>query len=328
MLNACVDEGLIDGQLSSHNGVVGRGEDSLDTGGDEGFGRHLDFGGGGAVLLNVLDALCVAEGLCVSDGLRGGILAQVIQQADGVDVGVDGQNQVHDGVGVQGVGGTGDVRLSVETDGLRVGDGRVDDRDVGVFHSGQHGSGGRGSDSHDDVHAVGDEVCADLVQVGLVGLCVCVVVGVIEGDALLLAGLIQTALDGLDDLVQGSVVDVVDDADLKGLASLRSSCAGSGGAGCGRRCRAAGSGTAASGQAQCGDGCGCDSSFQEAAARDHVHGFHSGTPFPGVGGKIKRTHSTCGTGSLNNKTPRPCVFIHKDRIGKIRFCGATLLALL
>ena len=40
--------------------------------------------------------------------------------------------------------------------------------------------------SHDDVYPIGHEVGADLVQVGLVGLCVGVIVGVVEGDALLL----------------------------------------------------------------------------------------------------------------------------------------------
>ena len=101
MLDACLGEGLVDGKLGSHDGVIGGGEDSLDTGGDEGLSGHLDFGGGGAVLLDVLDALAVAESLGVCNGLCRRILAQIIQQTDGGDVGVDGQDEVHDGVGVQ-----------------------------------------------------------------------------------------------------------------------------------------------------------------------------------------------------------------------------------
>ena len=66
---------------------------------------------------------------------------------------------------------------------------------------------------------VSHKVCADLVQVGLVGLCVGVVIGVVKGNALLLADGVQTALHRFYDLVEGSVVHIVDDAHLEGLAS-------------------------------------------------------------------------------------------------------------
>ena len=283
MLDACLGKGLVDGKLGGHDGVIGGGEDSLDTGGDEGLSGHLDFGGGGAVLLDVLDALAVAESLGVCNGLCRSILAQIIQQADGVDVGVDGQDEVHDGVGVQGVGSAGDVRLGVKACGGGVSDGGVDDGDVGVLHSGQHGSGGGGSHSHDDVYAVGYEVGADLVQVGLVGLRIGVVVGVVEGNALLLAHLVQTLFHRRNDLVQRSVVNIVDNAHLEGLACLagggrRCCCTGSG-AGCSAR-----SGRTAAGQTQSGNSGGGHSGFQKAAAGDHVHGFHSGCSFLGAGG--------------------------------------------
>ena len=48
---------------------------------------------------------------------------------------------------------------------------------------------------HIYVYAVGHAVGADLVQVGLVGLCVGVVVGVVEGNALLLTPVSYTHLD-------------------------------------------------------------------------------------------------------------------------------------
>ena len=314
MLDACFEEALIDGQLRSHDRVIGRGEDGLDPGRDEGFGRHLNFGGGGAVLFNVLDALAVAECLGICDGLSGSILAQVVQQADGVDVRVDGQDEVHDGVGVQGIGSAGDVLLAVKTGRDRVGDRRVDNGDVGILDRSQHGGGGGGSHGHDDVHVIGHKVGADLVQVGLVGLRVGVVVGIIKGHALFLAHLIQTALNGGDDLVQRGMVHIIDDAHLEDLARFcRSSCRRGGGAGCG----AGGSGrgrTAAASQAECRNSGSAQSGLEEIAAGDHVHGFHSGCSFPGAGGSKKDPLHLRNGSFYGNKRSRPCVFIHKDRI--------------
>ena len=295
MLDARIKEGLVDGELSGHDRVIGGGEDGLDARSDQGLRGHLDLGGGGAVLFNVLDALAVAERLGIRDGLGGSILTEIVQQTDGVDVRVDREDQVHDGIGVQRIGGAGNVLLAVKTGGRGVGNSRIDHGDIGVLDSGQHGGGGGGGNGHDDVHIVGHEVGTDLVQVGLVGLCVGVVVGVIEGDALLLAHLIQTALDGSDDLVQGSMIHVVDDANFEGLARLgrsggrRSSSAGSGAGGSGR-C------AAAAGQAECGNSGGAKSGLQEVAAGDLVHGFHSGCSFLGAGGSNNKTRSTCGTG--------------------------------
>ena len=276
MHHAGLGEGLVDGQLRGHDGVVGGGEHGLDPGSHQGFGGHLHLGGGGAVLFNVLDALFVAESLGIGNGLRGGILAQVIQQADGVDLRVCGKDQVHDGGGVQGVGGAGHVLAAVKACSSGVGDGGVHHRDLGIFHSGQHGGGGGGGHSHDHVHAIGHQVGADLVQVALVGLRVGVVISVVKGDALFLAQLVQTALHGCHDLVEGSMIHIVDDAHLEGPTDhgAGSGLGGSGctgcGAGGGRRC------AAAAGQSQRGNGGSCHSGLQEAAAGDHVHGFHSG----------------------------------------------------
>ena len=138
-----------------------------------------------------------------------------------------------------------------------------------------------------DVHAVSHKVCADLVQVGLVGLCVGVVIGVVKGDALLLADGVQTALHRFHDLVKGGVVHIVDDAHLESLASGGST-AGSrcGGGDC---CTGGGAGSSAAAAGQChgrNSGSG-QSGLQEAAAGDHVQVFHSGNSFPGAGGKSK-----------------------------------------
>ena len=121
-----------------------------------------------------------------------------------------------------------------------------------------------------------NQIGADLVQVALVGLRVGVVISVVKGDALFLAQLVQTALHGCHDLVEGSMIHIVDDAHLEGLTGhgAGSGLGGSGctgcGAGGGRRC------AAAAGQSQRGNGGSCHSGLQEAAAGDHVHGFHSG----------------------------------------------------
>ena len=314
MLHTGLDEAFVDGQLGGHDGVVSGGEHGLDPGGYQCLGSHLHLGGGGAVLFHHHDAVLLAEGLGVRNGLGGGILTQVIQQTDGINAGVCRHDQVHDGVGVQGIGSAGDVLLAVKTGRDRVGDRRVDNRDVGILDRSQHGGGGGGSHGHDDVHVIGHKVGTDLVQVGLVGLRVGVVVGIIKGHALFLAHLIQTALNGGDDLVQRGMVHIIDDAHLEGLARFcRSSCRRGGGAGGG----AGGSGrgrAAAAGQAECRNSGSAQSGLEEIAAGDHVHGFHSGCSFPGAGGSKKDPLHLRNGPFYGNKRSRPCVFIHKDRI--------------
>ena len=121
------------------------------------------------------------------------------------------------------------------------------------------------------------------------------------------------------------MIHIVDDAHLKGLACLRSGGSGTGSAGSGAGCCCRRAGGAAAGQAQCGYDSGCGGSLQEAAAGDHVHGFHSGCSFPGAGGpKINKTRSTCGTGKIKT-TPSLCVH-PQGQSREIRICGATLLA--
>ena len=123
-------------------------------------------------------------------------------------------------------------------------------------------------------NAVGHEVGADLVQVGLVSLCICVVVGVVEGNALLCPQLIQTALHRFHDLVEGSMIHIVDDANLEGLATL--GCCGSGSGRSGGRCsHGAGSGAAAADECQCRNGGSNHSGLEEAAAGDHGNVFHN-----------------------------------------------------
>src|SRR5699024_4777500 len=129
-------------------------------------------------------------------------------------------------------------------------------------HGGSRGGGHR----HNDVHIVGDQVGADLVQVGLVGLGVGVIVGVVEGDAALGAHLVEAGLEGSDDLVEGSVVDVVDDAHLIDSAGRSAAGRRRGGSGGGRR--------PATGQCQRGAGGRAQNGgLEEAAAGDHLAVF-------------------------------------------------------
>src|SRR5699024_1921540 len=200
------------------------------------------------------------------------------------------------------------------------GDRRVDDRDVGVLHGGQHGGGGGGSHRYDDVHLVGHQVRADLVQVGLVGLGVGVVVGIVEGDAPLGPHLVQAGLQGGDDLVEGSVVHIVDDAHLvDGGALLGGSRAGGGGS---RRRRGP-----AAGQSQGGAGGRQGSGLQKAAAGDHLSVFHGSSSFLVWERRpAKKARPAFVRNGPYSKTTRPRVLPQgQDR--NIRFCGATLFAL-
>ena len=274
-----------------------------------------------------LDAVLLAEGLGVRDGLRGGILTQVIQQADGVDLRVCGKDQVHDGGGVQGVGGAGHVLTAVKACSSGVGDGGVHHRDLGIFHSGQHGGGGGGGHSHDHVHAIGHQVGTDLVQVALVGLRVGVVISVVKGDALFLAQLVQTALHGCHDLVEGSMIHIVDNAHLEGLTGhgAGSGLGGSGCTGCWLEAEDAAPPQPVSASAETAEA--AMAAFRKLRREIMFMFFIVVNSFPGAGG-IKKTRSLCGTGLSKIKTTLSLCVIHKDRIGKIRFCGATLLALL
>ena len=92
-------------------------------------------------------------------GLRVGV-----EQADGLDVGLNGEHHIHDGLGVQCVGRAGDIVNVGQVCGGGVGDGRVDDRGLGGLGGGGHALGGQRRDGNDGVIAVGDDLCADLVQ--------------------------------------------------------------------------------------------------------------------------------------------------------------------
>lgn len=122
------------------------------------------------------------------------------------------------------------------------------------------------------------------------------------------------------------MIHIVDDANLEGLATL--GCCGSGsGRSSGRCSHGAGSGTAAAGECQCRNGGSSHSGLEEAAAGDHGNVFHNSKLLSRSGRQSKRPAPFAGR-VLQTKTTLSLCVIHKDRIGKVRFCGATLLALL
>ena len=212
---------FINGKLSGHDGVVRGGEHGVHLiSGDLAGGQH-DLVGGGAGVLLVGHVLLVQIRLGVLDGGGGGILSLVIQQADGLGVGVGGEDQVQDGVGVQIVGGAGDVGAGGvhalhQTCAHGIGHGSEDHGDLVVLGGALHGHGHGGGHADHEVNLVGNEVGDDLVHHGGVG--VAVVIADVEGDALLLADGLQLGADVGHDLVQGRVVHIVADADLVGLA--------------------------------------------------------------------------------------------------------------
>ena len=218
MRDAGFGQGLVDGELGGHDGVVGRGEDGVDLIGDEGIDGEHDLVDGGAVIVLVGDLLLIEEGLRLGDGGGGGILAHVVEQGDIVGIGVRREDELHDGGGIEAVRGAGDVGAGGvhaldQAGGDRVGDGGEDHGDAVVLGGGLHAHGNRGGHADHQVDIVGDEVLDDLGHD--VGVGVAVVIADLEGHALLLADGGELILDIFHDLVQRGVVDIVADADLE-----------------------------------------------------------------------------------------------------------------
>ena len=218
MRDAGFGQGLVDGELGGHDGVVGRGEDGVNSVGDQGVDGQHDLVDGGAVIVLVGDLLLIEEGLRLGDGGGGGVLAHVVEQGHAVGIGVGGEDELHDGGGVEAVGGAGDVGARLihaldQAGGDRIGDGGEDHGDAVVLGGGLHAHGDRGRHADHQVDIVGDEVLDDLGHD--VGVGIAVVIADLEGHALLFADGGEPVLDVLDNLVQGSVVDIVADADFE-----------------------------------------------------------------------------------------------------------------
>ena len=161
----------------------------------------------------------------------------VVEQADGLDVGLNGEHHIHDGLGVQRVGRAGDIVDVGQVCGGGVGDGRVDDRGLGGLGGGGHALGGQRRDGNDGVIAVGDDLCEVLV---------------LDRDALLGGLGVQLFLNSHADLVEAGVVELLDNGDLVAVSGggVRGAL-GSGRGGLGGRCGSVSGigGVAAGGQA-------------------------------------------------------------------------------
>ena len=198
--------------------VVGRGEHGVHTGGDERGGGGDDLVVGVRGLLDVLDALCVKVCLCVRDGLGGVRLIEGVEQANLGDVRVLGEHHIHDELGVERVARAGHIVDAGELGGLGVGDGGVDDRRLGLLGGEGGNLRGGGSDGNDGVHAVGDGLIAQLLEDGLIALAGADLI--LDGHAVVGGNLIQLGGDGVRDLVEGCVVELLDHSHLIGLGLL------------------------------------------------------------------------------------------------------------
>ena len=232
--NARLVQGLGDGNFGGHDHVIGGGEDRVHTA-DHGSGGFYDLAAGVAGLFHEVDLLFLQVSLGLCDGGAGVGFGVGVQQAYGLDVGVGGQHHVQNEGGVQGIGGTGDVIQSGETGGFGVGNGGVDNGNVGAVGGGDHALGGESCDGDDEVNAVAYHLRADLVQDG------CVILAVellnVDLDALFLRQRLELGDDGGADLIQRSVIQLLDNGDVEflgcwgGIGGSFSSCRGSGGSG-------------------------------------------------------------------------------------------------
>ena len=204
MRDACVSKGLVNSELCLHDGVIGRGEHGVYTVGNECLCGERDFFGGRCGALYIFNTFVVEVRLCVLDGGGGGILSYVVQKADLLGIGVLGEDEVHNRVGIEVIGGARHVaaRLfkgSDKTRADRVGHGGEHDRRFAVFGCGLHRHGDRGRDTDHEIYVIGCKVCDDLIHDVRVG--VTVVVLHVDCDALLAFNLGETCIDVLNDLV-------------------------------------------------------------------------------------------------------------------------------
>ena len=174
-------------------------------------------------MLNDLNALVGEILFSCFDGCCGGVLANVIQQADLLCVGVVCEDEVHDRVCVEVVAGAGDVcaRLIEAFNKLcthGVGNCGEHNGDIGVFGECLHAHRNWSCNADHEVNVICDEVGDDLLHNGCV--LVAVIVAYLEGHALFLTDGLELRLDVLNDLVEGSVVNIVAYANLVDLCAV------------------------------------------------------------------------------------------------------------
>ena len=233
-------QGLGDGDFGGHDHVIGGGEDRVHAA-DHGGGGFYDLAAGVAGLFHKVDLLFLKIRFGFGDGGGGVGFGVGVQQADGLDVGVGGQHHVQNEGGIQRVGGAGDVTKAGEAGGFGVGNGGIHNRNVGAVSGGDHALGGESCDGDDEVNAVAYHLCADLVQHG--GVVLAVELLNVDLDALFLGQRLKLGDDGGADLIQRSVIQLLDNGDVeflycgggigRGFGGRRGSGGGSGGGGFG-----------------------------------------------------------------------------------------------
>ena len=179
----------------------------------------------------VADALFGQDFLGRLDGGGRGVLRGVVQQGDLGGFGLQGEDQIEHGVGIQIVGGAGQVGSGsfqafhqAGADG--VGHRGENDRQLGVFGLALHRHGHRGRNADHQVDFAGDEVGDDLVKHAAIQ--VAVVLHDLDFDAALLFDFGEAGADVGDDLVQGRVVNEVADTDLESRLAFSGGDAGQG----------------------------------------------------------------------------------------------------
>ena len=109
MRNLCVCENLIYGELGLHYGVVGGSEHCLNAVGNKCLCGEGDFVNSRAGALDNFNALGLEIRLRVGYRLSRGILTDIVEQTDLLYIGVLEKYEVHYGVGVEIIGGSGNL---------------------------------------------------------------------------------------------------------------------------------------------------------------------------------------------------------------------------
>ena len=228
--HARLNEGLGNGQLHGHHAVVGGGKDGVRLACQAGRGGNdlirVDTG-----TLHIGDSLGIQVFLGLGNGRLGIRLRGGVQQAHGLNIRVLGKHHVQNKGGVQSVAGAGDPVDAGESRGGGVADGGVDDGGAQVLGGIDHALRRQGGDGDHGVIALAGHLGADLVEQALVILAV--ELRIVDGDAQLRRLGVQLGFHRLADLVQGGVVQLLNDGDLIPGHPLSGGLGGVGGRGSG-----------------------------------------------------------------------------------------------
>ena len=226
MGDAGLREFFIDGKLRRHNCIIGRCEYRIHAFRDQRICRGGYFILRRPCFFNGLNPLLFQDLFRVGNRLRGRILALGIQQADLLCIRILSKNQIHNGFCIQGVRSPGNIGArciqavhQFRSDRIR--NGRKYNRNVLSLCCRLHDLGGRRRHRHDQIHIVTDQLGGDLVQGSPVSLSVKLIIPVVESNSQLLSLCVQLLLQVFHNLIQGSMIHILNDANLKLRACRR-----------------------------------------------------------------------------------------------------------